>query len=153
VKVAVQGFYGQQRTGIPVAVASASMLLNIVLNVLLVGPLGYQGLAIATSISFSINFLLLFGLLCRQYGWLLDREMAGSLVTMTLAAVAMGGVLGTVQALCGAWAGRVTQPVLATYVLACIGLALVIYFGIAWMLRLPEMHAIARRLRARGTGL
>ncbi len=60
VKVMVQGFYARQSTRLPVIIASGCMILNIILNALLVGPMGYQGLALATSISYAVNFLILF---------------------------------------------------------------------------------------------
>lgn len=89
VKVAVSGFYAAQDTRTPVIVGSASMLLNILLNILLVRPLGYRGLALATSISFTVNFVLLFVLLGRRVGSLWDWEFLGGLVRMGIAAGVM----------------------------------------------------------------
>lgn len=85
-KVAVSGFYGVQDTRTPVIIGSASMLLNIVLNCFLVGFLGYRGLALATTIAFTVNFVLLFVVLCKKFGRLWDGEFLWGLLRMTLAA-------------------------------------------------------------------
>ena len=91
VKVGVNGFYAIQRPGVPVVVASISMVLNIVMNFLLVGPLGYKGLALSTSIAFLVNFLLLYILLSRRFGLLMDSSAAASLGKSLVAALVMGG--------------------------------------------------------------
>ena len=95
VKVGVNGFYAIKRPGIPVIIASISMVLNIILNFLLVGPLGYKGLALSTSIAFAVNFLLLYILLSKRFGLLMDKDAAASLAKTLLAALIMGaGVWG-----------------------------------------------------------
>jgi len=88
VKVAVAGFYAVQDTKTPVIAASLSMGLNIALNFALVRPLGYRGLALATTISFAVNFLLLYALLCRRFGALWDRAFVSGLLRIALAALA-----------------------------------------------------------------
>ncbi|HDP35376.1 MAG TPA: murein biosynthesis integral membrane protein MurJ, partial [Candidatus Hydrogenedentes bacterium] len=66
VKVLVQGFYARHDTRTPVVVAASCMLLNIALNLALVRPMGYQGLALSTSISFTVNFVALYLLHTRR---------------------------------------------------------------------------------------
>ena len=85
VKVAVSGFYAIQNTRIPVFVASISMLLNVLLNFVLVGPLSYNGLALATTISFTVNFVLLYIVLWDRYGALLDWPFALALTRIAVA--------------------------------------------------------------------
>lgn len=145
VKVSVQGFYGQQKTVIPVAIASFSMLLNIILNFALVGPMGFRGLALATTISFTVNFILLFLLLCRQYGWLIDQATAKSLATVLASATAMGAILVAGQNLFARVQPNPTSLVEGTYLLAAVLLAALLYFGVAIILRLPELQSLLRR--------
>ena len=85
VKVLVSGFYAVKDTKTPVIVASASMVLNILLNFAMVKPLGYKGLAIATTISYTVNFAVLYALLCARFGSLWDREFAVALLRMIVA--------------------------------------------------------------------
>jgi putative peptidoglycan lipid II flippase len=65
-RVVVQAFYAMQDTKTPVKVAVAAMASNILLGLLLMGPLRHAGLALATSISSIINFVWLFALLIRR---------------------------------------------------------------------------------------
>lgn len=95
VKVLVSGFYAVQNTKTPVIVASVSMLLNILLNCALVGPMKFKGLALATTISFTVNFLLLYVLLSNRFGNLWNKEFWQALLkicvaTLTMAAVVLG---------------------------------------------------------------
>jgi putative peptidoglycan lipid II flippase len=73
VKVLTQGFYAMNNTVIPVVVSSISMILNIILNTITVGPLGYLGLVISTAISLRVNFFSLF-ILGLKLGNLVNRE-------------------------------------------------------------------------------
>ncbi len=90
VKVCVQGFYAVQNTKTPVIIASISMLINILLNCALVELLDYKGLMLATVLSFTLNFVLLYALLCVHNGPLWDGVFFSALGKMTLAAALMG---------------------------------------------------------------
>lgn len=87
VKISVQGFYAEQNTRTPVIIASASMMLNILLNCALIGPLGYRGLAIATTISYTMNFVLLYAFLANRFGLLWDKPTASAMFRIGLAAM------------------------------------------------------------------
>ena len=60
VKVLAPGYYARQDVRTPVRIGVVAMVSNIVLNLLLVGPLSHTGLALATSLSAFINAGLLF---------------------------------------------------------------------------------------------
>ncbi len=89
VKICVQGFYAVQDTKTPVLVASGSMLLNILLNCVLVGPLGYRGLALSTAIAFTVNFLLLYMLLTARFGPIWERGAGSAMLRILIATLAM----------------------------------------------------------------
>lgn len=93
VKISVQGFYAVQNTRTPVIIATGSMFLNILLNAALVGPMGFRGLALATTISFTVNFLLLYASLYARYGLLWDRATSLSLYRIFLATTMTCGLL------------------------------------------------------------
>jgi len=93
IKVLAPGFYARQDTRTPVRIAVIAMASNMVMNIILVFPLAHAGLALATSLSASLNAFLLFrglrreGVYRPQPGWL-------SLILRGLAAcVLMGAVL------------------------------------------------------------
>lgn len=139
VKVAVSGFYGVQDTKTPVIIASGSMLLNILLNCVLVGPLGFRGLALATTISFTINFLFLYLFLCERFGRLWDAEFLGGLLRMAVAGIMMGVVAYGVYYN----AVRLLPPdgvlTRAAVVFLPVAAAVIAYVTICWGLKVPEL--------------
>jgi len=143
VKVLVSGFYAVKDTKTPVIVASTSMLLNILLNCVLVGPLGYKGLALATTISFTINFILLYVLLCDRFGNLWDKPFLEALLRMTIATVMMLAVAyGTHQ--------RILLYLPASRficVVVPVVCAVVVYGTLCHFLHVPDLYNFLSLLR------
>ena len=147
VKVAVAGFYAIKNTRTPVIVASLSMLLNIVLCFALVRPMGFRGLALATTVSYSVNFLLLYILLGRRFGPLWDREFLSVLFRVTVSGAAMGFILYSVHAQTYAYfpgSGLTAR-------LACVALPLGIagasYIALCAILRIPDVRIFLSLLK------
>ena len=91
IEIHSRGFYALGDTRTPVALAIASMLLNILLSALLVGPLELKGLALALSVSAIAEFVLLVLLLHRSLaGRLFSRAMSMSTLKTLLATAVMG---------------------------------------------------------------
>lgn len=67
-KITASVFYSFQDTKTPLKVAFLSLSLNLVLNLILMVPLGIGGLALATAISSTVNFILLLILLRLRIG-------------------------------------------------------------------------------------
>ncbi len=147
VKVCVTGFYAIKNTRTPVIIASASMLLNILLNFALIGPLGYKGLALATTISFTINAFFLYLFLCQKFGKMYDAEFLQSLLRIAIAALLMAAVtygvyLNSVKIL----PGDTFIPRLV-HVLAPVAAAVASYAGLCAALRVPELRGFASIFR------
>ena len=64
----IKVFYAYKETKITTRVSIFSIILNIILNFILSSYIGLSGLALATSISIIINFLLLYYLLQKRMG-------------------------------------------------------------------------------------
>lgn len=62
-----RAFYGMKNSKDPVKFSIISIIINILLNALLVGPLKYKGLALSTSIAAICNFSLLFYTFRKKY--------------------------------------------------------------------------------------
>ncbi|WP_428609568.1 murein biosynthesis integral membrane protein MurJ [Sedimenticola sp.] len=60
IKVLAPGYYSRQDTRTPVKIAVIAMIANMVMNIILVFPLAHAGLALATSLSATLNAFLLF---------------------------------------------------------------------------------------------
>jgi len=147
VKISVQGFYAVQNTVTPVLVATISMALNIVFILVLVRPMGYLGLALATTLSYTVNFVLLFILLSKRYGRLWDAELLWSLAKMTVAAALMAALAWESFHLLIEVLGK---PSYWKHVVALGGaltVAAVAYAGGCALLRVPEFSQTLRILR------
>ena len=67
VKVLSPNFFAREDTKTPVLVSLVAMIVNIVLNLMLMGPLRHVGIAVATTVSAWINAILL-GLILQRAG-------------------------------------------------------------------------------------
>ena len=82
-------FYAIQDTVTPTVNSVVALLLNVVLNLALVGKLAHSGLALATSISGIVTLLMLIWSLRRKVGPLGFRAVFKSLAKMLVATVGM----------------------------------------------------------------
>ena len=150
VKISVQGFFALQNTKPPVIVASCCMILNIVLNVILIGPLGFRGLALATTLSFSLNFVILFLLLCRIYGPLYrDAAFLISLLRIVLLTATMAGTVYATRLFLEQYLDSSAFLPNAALVFLGIGIGGISYIGLSYLSRSPELHAFLSALRRR----
>lgn len=146
VKIMVQGFFARHDTRTPVIVATLSMLLNILVNMVLVGPMGYQGLALSTSISFTVNFLALYGLFGRQHGMLWDGPFFRSILSVTTATALFA--VAAHLAFTGL-AGQIGDGTLAARFLALAGAGIAggaVFAVTCLLLRVPEFDTLRRKL-------
>jgi len=88
VGVLTRAFYALGDTRKPVQASFVSVALNLVLNLLLMGPLAHLGLALSTSITAVANFLQLAFYLRRRVGPLEGRRMLATLARVSVASVA-----------------------------------------------------------------
>jgi putative peptidoglycan lipid II flippase len=68
IKILVSTYYYMGDTKTPVKTASVSLVINLVLNLILMWPLKIGGLALATSIAATYNFIALYVILTRRIG-------------------------------------------------------------------------------------
>lgn len=90
IKVLVSAFYSLQDTMTPVKVAAASLVINIILNLVLMRPLKAGGLALATSLAAIFNCILLYVALRKKIGSLGISRILDSLFKISLAGLVMG---------------------------------------------------------------
>ncbi len=91
IKILASCFYSLQDTATPVKVATLALVINVILNLILMWPLKVAGLALATAISVTVNFVLLLIILRKRIGRF-DRFLP-SLGKIILAAAIMGMTL------------------------------------------------------------
>ena len=124
VKTLTPGFFARGDTATPVKVAAVCMAVNLVLNLLLMGPLLHVGIALATSLSAWLNAGLLAWILRRRGHLVLDARLRRRLPRMVAASAGMAALLmAAAWALEGALAGSEGQRIGALAVLVAGGLA------------------------------
>ncbi len=147
VKVLAPGYFARQDTRTPLAVAAVCLVVNVVLNLLLMGPLAHVGIALASTLSSWLNAGLLAAGLVRRGHLCLDARLRRRLPRMAVAALAMAAVLWAAAGALAPWlqAGLFAEvAALAALVilgLCCFGL-LAHLLGAA---RLGELRAALSR--------
>jgi putative peptidoglycan lipid II flippase len=86
-------FYAQHDTRTPMFVAIGWLVVNVALAYPLVNALDARGLALASTIAFTLQSLVLFLLNRRRLGYLHERELLGTAVRSLLGAAAMAAVI------------------------------------------------------------
>ena len=89
----LRAFYAMQNTLTPLLISVAAILINILFSLLFAGPWAHIGLALANSISLTLQALLLFYFLRRRIGRMDGRHILLSLGKTMLACAAMAVVV------------------------------------------------------------
>jgi putative peptidoglycan lipid II flippase len=148
-RIASPVFYALGRSRVPVALSAVSVCVNIACSVLLVRHLGFQGLALATSIAALVHGALCVVLLRRQLGGIGLRHLAGTLASTAFAAAAMGVVAGAVDRALSSIASHGGVLLRAGTLVLSIAAGLVMLAAGARLLRIPEFEELTRELRMR----
>ncbi|MCR5084809.1 MAG: murein biosynthesis integral membrane protein MurJ [Succinivibrionaceae bacterium] len=133
VRVLVQGFAAQQDTRTPVRCSLIAIGANIALNLILILPLGYIGLALSTALAAWVNMLCLLTLLRRRGIYTLSRATVALLLRAAAAAAAMCALLRLISPDLGWWAAQGTLGAALWLGLLILGGALV-YFALCLLL-------------------
>lgn len=67
VQLMSRAFYGMQDSSYPVKFSVTSIVINILLNIALIKPMSYMGLALATAVASGVNFTLLMVFFRKKY--------------------------------------------------------------------------------------
>ncbi len=148
IKILVNAFYAMQDTRTPVKIMCVSVSLNVALSVALMWPLKIGGLALASSISATVNLFLLYRALRARIGPLGAAAAARDLVKILGSAVVMGlfaFAYGRFVLVPRAEAGSGLQ---AAFLAAGIAASVAVYFAVAYAAGVPEARKIAAWKRA-----
>lgn len=140
VRIVSPAFYALRRSRIPVAASMASVVANVLLAIVLVRMMSFQGLALATSLAAIVNASIQLVLLRRELGGIQAGRIALTFAKSTLAAVAMGAAAWYTESwLRAAWPGAAIG-LQALRVFGAIGVAFAVLSASAWLLRLHEFE-------------
>lgn len=144
IEIVSRGFYVLGDTRTPVALAVASMLLNVILSALLVGPMELEGLALALSISAIVEFVLLFLLLDGRLGrTLLSRRLMWSTLKTVAAAVILGQLVWIGLEVLGAL--DIARDSWLTLTVCVVG-GVVVYMALSLLMRQEEAELLILRV-------
>ncbi|GJE57273.1 murein biosynthesis integral membrane protein MurJ [Methylobacterium thuringiense] len=89
VRSAVASFYARQDTVTPLVASLTGIAVNVLLKLVLTGPYGVTGLALATAVGQWINLVLLYGLALRR-GWTAPgRTLGVTVLGVTIACIVL----------------------------------------------------------------
>ena len=91
IKILVGVYYSMGDTKTPVKTASIALFINLALNLILMWPLKVGGLALATSVAATVNFVMLYVVLSKKLGDFGTRGIVVSFVKVLTATLVMGG--------------------------------------------------------------
>lgn len=150
VRLAVPTFYALGNSRTPAAVSTATVLLNLVLNVVLVGHLGYLGLAVGTAAAALVHATVLLMFLARLTGGLDGRRIAVSGVKIAVASLLMAAAVAAVHHYLAGLIPVTRPPLARAGVVAADILAGFLTLGLsAHLLRIGEFAEAIRMVRSR----
>jgi len=140
IKIFSSSFFARQDTLTPILTALASMVINIVLNLLLIFKYKHLGIALATSIAAWANAGLLWYLLSRRGLIAFDKPLGHYLVKTVTASAATLGALAVVYSVCNSWFYHVQllHRISAVSLLVTVGLT--VYMATCYVLGCLKFH-------------
>ena len=140
IKIFSSSFFARQDTLTPILTALASMVINIVLNLLLIFKYKHLGIALATSIAAWANAGLLWYLLSRRGLIAFDKPLGHYLVKTVTASAATLGALVIVYSVCNSWLYHVQllHRISAVSLLVTVGLT--VYMATCYVLGCLKFH-------------
>ncbi len=151
VKILAPAFYANQDTKTPFKIATLCIGVNLVFNLLLMIPLQYVGMALATSIASWVNVVLMARTL-KVRGWLvIESRLIAQVARMLVASLAMAAVLYFVTPLLAPYMERHEFSIwrfTALVTLSCIGGG--VYLAVSFALNILHSRTIVlERIRGR----
>lgn len=138
-------FYSFQDTKTPMINGAIAVVSNIILNLILIKPLGHRGLALATSISATITTLLLFMDLRKKVGHLGYFKMLDALIKTIIASLIMGILVYLIYYKLGALIpeSKLIQTIL---LLGSVLIGVIVYFALLIVMKVEEVRVILRKV-------
>ncbi len=146
-KALTPGFFARGDTKTPMIIAGVCMVVNIVFNLMLMGPFLHVGLAMATVISAWTNTVLLAVVLGKRGYFKIDARLKSRFWRILLCCVVMGGLLyGMTLVSADYIAGSLIERILTLSAFIAVGLVSYFVCGhITGAARLSEVKRLVKR--------
>ncbi len=147
IKVVAPGYFARQDTKTPLYIACVALVANVVLNLLLMGPLAHAGIALASSLSSWLNAGLLMLGLHRRGHLVADSQLLRRVPRMVIAACLLAVALWAAAPLAAPWlAASLGQKIVALAGLVAMGLLVfVVAAELCGAMRGRELAQMLRR--------
>ena len=141
VRIVVSTFYALQDTKTPVRMAVVSVIANIVLAVLLMGPLGHGAIALSTSLASMLNLALLIRALRVTLGSLELKNIKESVCKTLVSSAMMGAVVWAVSVYM-IRSGDETLSSLLVGLMGSIIIGFLFYGAFSFLIKSPELKKV-----------
>ena len=141
-----RSFYAGLDGKTPVLSGIVSIALNLILCLLLTEPLDVAGLSLATALSATAGAVVLLIPTLRRFPGLRSKSFWLPIGKMLLCTLAMAAAVALTHGLC---TGRIPDTLIGRAALLGIptGVGLVVYFVLAWLLKLPELRMLMQMFK------
>lgn len=139
-----RAFYALKDTKTPVAIAVLSIAVNVVLSILLVGPMAQGGLALAYSIAGIFNMVVLIILLNRSIGDIGSNALLKSTCQTIGISLVMGAIVWVLTEAMESFLPLASKTVQLLEIIVAIGVGVAVYAALSLALKMPEAEQIMR---------
>ncbi len=147
VRIVVSTFYAMQDTRTPVMTATVSIVANIVLGLVLMGPLKHGGLALATSLASTVNLVLMVIVLRKKLGAIRWRPILSSCLRTVAATAVMAVVVMGIRN-CGVFRQWPTDGLALLFMVGvAIGGGVAVFSIAARWFDIPQWHEVMALLK------
>ncbi len=144
-RVMISAFYSLKDTSTPVKTAFLAFIVNAAAGLLLMGPLHHGGLALALSISASVNFLSLFFVMRIKIGAFLDEDFWRSIKCCLISSLLMGVVMWGLLVLAG-WDPTASLAAKTFMLIGAMAVGVGVFVIASLLMRSDEMIFLRDRL-------
>jgi putative peptidoglycan lipid II flippase len=148
IRIIVAVFYALQDTRTPMKAAIVALIVNAGFSVALMFPLKHGGIALATSIASAVNVGMLWVILKRRIGNILDAEFYRSFGKTVFASLVMGGVILVVEMITP-WQPLGPFDARLIYLVLCVTGGAAAFFTAAFLLKSPEIESMLKSVHRR----
>lgn len=149
IKIVTDAFYALGDARTPLRYSVASIGLNLALSAVMIFGFGWdhRGLALATTIAVTFNFLAVLIALRRRVGRVDGRAILGTTLRSLAAACVMGAASLAVSQGIGWWLGTTSTGARVIQVLLAVGTGIAVFGALAKLLRMQEIDDLFAMLR------
>lgn len=142
IKIVVPAFYALKDMKTPIKIGMMALGLNITLNLILMWFMQERGLAFSTALSAIFNLSLLILFLMKKIGGLPLRILFHSILRILIISILMGGIAFLTWTQLVGKLGDQTLWCRLLSTTGSIGIAVIAYFVLSTLFRLPELNEL-----------